>query len=255
MEVEHYHDLFYFKTIGKKPQHLVGKKNKSKWRAFKKTATLYEVHPKKKFMEIPRSLLDMSKGNLFRLQKKKKGLLKGKIWKIVVKKSEIEELWNHFHSSPEFGGHRGLWAMYNAISRIYYIPHMKAYIQELLRECQVCRETKVNPEAPPIVAIVPSEPMMVWQADYIGPFPADVKTGHMYALNIIDCFSKKLWSFTTEKQSDQHFIASIEKAKEECNGYPKRIHTDNGGPFISSGMKLNIFFNYLIKLIILIILT
>lgn len=235
MEDELYHDLFYFKTIGKKPQYLVGKKNKSKWKAFKKSATLYEVYPKKNYVGTSKKLLDLSKGNLFKSYMKKKGLLKGKIWRIVVKESEIKSLWQHFHFSPEFGGHRGLWAMYYAISRLYYIPHLKAYIQELLKECQVCRETRVDPEAPPIAAIVPSKPMMVWQADYIGPFPADIKTAHTYGLNIIDCFSKKLWSFTTEKQSDEHFIASIEKAKEECNGYPMRIHTDNGGPFISSG--------------------
>ena len=235
MEGELYHDLFYYKTLGKKPQNLVGKKNKEKWRSFKVTCSHYAVYPKKKYIGTPLHMLDISKGNLFKEVEKKKGLLRGKRWRLVVKKDEFEALWNHFHSSSEFGGHRGLWAMCNAIGRIYYVPHMRDLIKEKLKDCLVCRETRFEPDAPPISAIVPPRPMQVWQADYIGPFPPDEKTGHIYALNIIDCFSKKLWSFTTEKQSDEHYMDSVKDAAKECNGYPDRLHTDNGGPFISAG--------------------
>ena len=73
MDEKLFHDLFYYKINGKKPQHLKGAKNKGKWRSFQKTSRLYEVFPKKGFEGTPRDLLDTYQGNLFRVFEKKKG--------------------------------------------------------------------------------------------------------------------------------------------------------------------------------------
>jgi hypothetical protein len=67
--------------------------------------------------------------------------------------------------------------------------------KEKLKQCDVCGQTRVKPEAPPLVAVVPSQPCEVWQADYIGYFPADAETGANCSLQIIDCFSKRLLAF------------------------------------------------------------
>jgi transposase InsO family protein len=125
--------------------------------------------------------------------------------------------------------------MYEAITRLYYIPQIRRWLSKKLNNCMVCKETRVDPQAPPISAIVPPNPMMVWQGDYIGAFPADVRTADQYGLVIIDCFSKKLFVYTTERQSDKHYMESMEDAFIRAGGKPVRIHTDNGGPFVSHG--------------------
>lgn len=63
--------------------------------------------------------------------------------------------------------------MFNGINRTYYIPGLRSFLSQELRNCMICNQTRVKPEHPPISAMVPEKPLQIWQFDYIGPFPAD----------------------------------------------------------------------------------
>ena len=53
-----------------------------------------------------------------------------------------------------------------------------------------------------------------------------------YGLIGIDCFSKLLMGSVTKEQSDVHYCDTLKRCF-EMYGIPRRIHTDNGGPFVS----------------------
>jgi hypothetical protein len=65
MEWSDYHDYFYFKTRGKKPQRFCGKPNKQAWKNFKRSCTHFEVQAIKGHENVSKRNLNLDMVNEF----------------------------------------------------------------------------------------------------------------------------------------------------------------------------------------------
>ena len=72
----------------------------------------------------------------------------------------------------------GVRAMFNIISRNYYVPKLTNWLQGQKMKCRTCLALERAPVVPATGAMVPEEPKQAWQIDYVGQFPADCISGH-----------------------------------------------------------------------------
>ena len=127
--------------------------------------------------------------------------------------------------------HPGISKM-KALARCYiWWPGMDAQIEELVKTCHVCQESRPTPAAAPLHPWEwPSQPWSRIHLDYAGPF-----LGHMFLI-IIDAHSK--WM-------DVHLMQSISAAKTieklrivfANHGLPRKVVTDNGPSYTSEEFR------------------
>ena len=108
---------------------------------------------------------------------------------------------------------------------------MDAEIENLVKSCSVCQESRPSPPAAPLHSWEwPSEPWSRLHLDFAGPF-----LGHMF-LVIVDAHSKWL---------DVHLMSSISSAATieklrivfATHGLPRKVVTDNGPSFTSAEFR------------------
>ena len=108
---------------------------------------------------------------------------------------------------------------------------MDSDIEEMVKNCNVCQETRQTPPAAPLHPWEwPTQPWNQLHLDFIGPF-----MGHMF-LVLIDAHSKWI---------DVHVMQSITATKTieklrivfSTHGLPRKIVTDNGPTFVSEEFK------------------
>lgn len=158
-------EIFDWLVKGEKPIRFSGKKMKNSWKSWKKTAG--KILVRKKSDERPLTY----ENSLF--LKERRGNMK-----IVVRKNELEELWNTFHCDVEKGAHQGVNGMENRITRSYVVPKMRKWLSEKVKECKICEQVRRKKIIPPSAPYLAKEKSRMWQIDYIGKFPNDAKTGH-----------------------------------------------------------------------------
>ena len=116
-----------------------------------------------------------------------------------------------------------------SLARSYiWWPNMNAEMDQLVKECRVCQETRPSPPTAPLHPWEwPSKPWSRLHLDFAGPY-----MNHMFLI-IVDAHSK--WM-------DVHLMKSItssqtiEKLSQvfAIHGLPKKVVTDNGTSFTSS---------------------
>ena len=219
MDNEEYEDIVsYLLSNGEvTPPRLIGRRNKDKRRTFKEKCTHYELIPNAASCDPDTRCL---------LRKTKSGS------RFVLRKKDLDKTWDHFHLDPVAGGHNGLHTMRLTIQRQYYMPKMREWLEEKKKECNTCRQTTVPVVPAPTAAELPSAPNLMWQMDYIGPFPVDNKTGSRYGLVVIDCHSK-LTMFMHHRNQCHQLVWAFLQSLFPTYGMPKVIKSDNGGPFVA----------------------
>lgn len=123
--------------------------------------------------------------------------------------------------------HPGISKMKSLARNYVWWPRMDAEIEEVVKKCNACQETRHAPPAAPIHPWEwPSQPWSRLHMDFAGPW-----RGHQF-LVIVDSHSKWL---------DAHILSSISSAKTieklrevfATHGFPRKIVTDNGTAFTS----------------------
>jgi len=85
--------------------------------------------------------------------------------------------------------------------------------------------------------IIAFHPNDVWQADLLSVFKsAKVNKNYRYILNVIDVYSRYLWSVPLKTKSAKDVTAALAKIIASA-GAPANFTTDNGKEFLNSDMK------------------
>lgn len=162
MEDSEAEELYDWLHGGVKPARFVGISQKNSWKSWKKKVREYELKRKDESQD-------------WSFENSQVLVVKRGAYKIIVRKSELEELWEKFH---EKGSHQGVNAMEQRMQIAYHVPKLREWLSRKVQECKICdqvRRKKVVPASAPFLA---AEKEKLWQIDYIGKFPNDAQTGH-----------------------------------------------------------------------------
>ena len=119
-----------------------------------------------------------------------------------------------------------------ALARSYiWWPKMDQDIEELVKKCQVCQESRASPPSAPLHPWQwPTQPWSRLHLDFAGPY-----MGHTY-LVIVDACSKWLDAHIMSTISSEKTIETL-RSVFATHGIPQMIVTDNGSSFTSEEFK------------------
>lgn len=140
-----------------------------------------------------------------------------------VCRSEILE---HLHS-----GHLGVNKMKSLSRLMCWWPGINSDINDFARSCGQCKLVKPDTHPQLIAWPLSYKPWQRVHVDYCGPF-----VGGLFALVIIDSYSKWPEVYFTKKQTTAFTISALRKTFSR-EGIPQVIVSDNGSPFTSHEMK------------------
>jgi len=122
----------------------------------------------------------------------------------------------------------------------YLLADIKRIIEDL-PENQVYRKTKATTKKQQVYPIVTNDPLELWNADIMFMDQTPDKN-FKYILNIIDCFSKYVWSFPLVNKSAESVAKRLKTVLElNLNGrknVPSVFASDNGTEFLGETAEL-----------------
>ena len=128
------------------------------------------------------------------------------------------------------GGHCGLEATMERISRSFYFPHMKSETQDILRRCQICQQ-KGGPNVPQkhtLISQQEGQPFQRLSIDFVGPIPGRKPN---YIFTARDTFTKWLEAFPVTAPTAEHAVKKLVDEVFRRFGIPETIHSDRGTHF------------------------
>ena len=129
--------------------------------------------------------------------------------------------------------HQATAATMETIQQDWWHPEMKAYIQEVVRDCHACQIHNPRPTHKPPRGIfpVPQLPFQELYMDYTDMGMANRVRKKRYLLVIVDRFTKWLEAFPTSREDSASVIKVLLNDIIPRWGYPKLICSDNGTHF------------------------
>ena len=156
--------------------------------------------------------------------------------KVVVCSDDEEKINNLIQSIHEESGHKGRDEVFRRISESY-IGMSKTKVAEVILGCYSCNRhapLSSNPGIIPIRAFFPFERIQLDMVDL--KEYEDFNDGYKFILNVIDCFSKYVFSVPLRQKSADAVYDFLQDLFLN-EGYPYIIHTDNGREFKNSKVE------------------
>ena len=150
----------------------------------------------------------------------------------VVQPNEKEQVILSIYQSELAGGFRGVLSLYRKIS-LQYLGITRADISKVLSKVET-KQLKRPTLARTIIPITEQKaPMDMLQIDLMNfEHLKKFNSGYSYLLNIIDIFSKFLWSIPLKNKSGEVVAYHIQNLI-MTEGTPRIILSDNGGEFVN----------------------
>jgi len=171
----------------------------------------------------------MTRSTNFVLQNEKLYLRDGSVMREMIPDDEGEEL-NQVLESLHLPDHKGVKAMYMNC-QILYAGFKRERINEYVRRCEICRRHRPMTRVSSITPIVAEHPWERIQIDCVDMRNySDHNDGYGWILNIIDIYSKYLYSFPMKSKT----AVEVKEAVEQVillEGAPRIVQTDNGKEF------------------------
>ena len=124
--------------------------------------------------------------------------------------------------------HPGASKMKSLVRSYVWWPNMNAEIDQLMRSCSVCQETRPSPPTAPLHPWEwPSKPWSRLHLDFAGPY-----MGNMF-LVIVDAHSKWMDAYIMSSITSTRTINKLSELF-SIHGLPQKVVTDNGTSFTSS---------------------
>lgn len=107
-------------------------------------------------------------------------------------------------------------------------------IRDYVQRCDKCQHNQPLVTRPPSKNIIENGKMHRWIADSVDmSFYASLNDGYCWILNIIDSYSKFVWSFALKDKTMATYVKVFRKLF-QTEGPPRKLHTDNGTEFKNS---------------------
>ena len=129
-------------------------------------------------------------------------------------------------------GHRAMPAVYHHLRLRYWVPAAAKVIKQYIDGCSSCQRLAApNKFEIPGYQIQPSDIFSHWSVDYIGPFPADPRTGDLHVIIAVDWLSR--WAEAKAVNNTDADTCSEFLYSEICcrYGVPESLRTDHGRSF------------------------
>ena len=155
----------------------------------------------------------------------------------VIPEHLVQSVMQGLHCSP-FSGHLGIKRTLQRAKERYFWPHMNNELHDFVKHCQVCAQTKLDPNhlKAPLQAINVNEPFVFWAMDYMGPLP-ETTQGNKHLLVVMDHFTKWCEVFPTKDQRAKTVAEILVSKIFSRFGPPTVIHSDQGRNFESNLMQ------------------
>ena len=160
-------------------------------------------------------------------------LRKGKIW--LSPSSKFRSiLIREYHETP-MGGHAGMAKTLQRLAANFYWVHMKSEVQEFIRQCSICQQTKYSTQKPGGLLQPLPLPSNIWEdvsMDFITGLPPS--HGYTVILVVVDRFSKGIHLSALPTGFSAYKVAEL-FVSIFCrhHGLPKSIVSDHDPIFIS----------------------
>jgi hypothetical protein len=126
-------------------------------------------------------------------------------------------------------GHHGRDRTLHLVRERFYWPHMAKDVENYVKGCDRCLKRKACSSRAPLVNIKTYQPLELVCMDYLGLEPS--KGGYKYILVITDHFTRYAQAIPTKSISAKTTAEALFNSFIMHYGFPKRIHSDQGGSF------------------------
>ena len=153
----------------------------------------------------------------------------------ILSPNKYDEILSAIYNDKTLGLSSGIKSFHYAVNTKYLIP--RSFTEQWLKKqsnYQLTRRPMIKKNDDKIIALAPNA---VWMADamflpkYVEFNKDSDGTPYIGLLNIIDVFSKKLWSYPIQADDQSTTIQSVADLISEINVRPKRFISDNGTSF------------------------
>jgi len=135
-----------------------------------------------------------------------------------------------------FPDHTGMKAMYEN-SKHMYAGFKRENLNNFVLQCLTCKKYEPLPRIIPIKPIISKQPWDIVQMDCIDLRNyQEVNNGYAWILNILDLYSKYLYSIPLKQKTAVNVKDSLENII-FIEGAPRAIQTDNGKEFANNTMQ------------------
>lgn len=158
-------------------------------------------------------------------------------WSLCVPKEKRAEALADQHDNQS---HFGYWKTLKMMQRMYYWPRMYEDIAEYIRSCNTCKQIKPTNENTRVPIGSYRDPIAVGRVislDLIGPLPASRVHKHIWAIVVVDVFSKYTFAKPCTRATANVIADFLEKEIFYKFETPEVMITDNGAQFTSDFFK------------------
>ncbi|KAK3100349.1 hypothetical protein FSP39_018534 [Pinctada imbricata] len=178
----------------------------------------------------------ISNGLLYHLhQDRGKGLPpeRSLIRQLAVPKSLRKDVLDAYHDCIAGGGHQGFDRTLASIKAKYYWPRMYTDIEEYIRTCETCQQSKrpIHNRPAPLTPIPTEELFSRWHMDIL-ELPC-TSEGYRYLLLVVDSFSRYPEAFPLKSQEAPEVARVLFNEIFSRWGAPRTLISDRGQNFMS----------------------
>ena len=144
----------------------------------------------------------------------------------------MENIHDHF-------GHRGTNVIIQILARHVYWPKMSQYVRHYIRACIDCKRRKTpRPFRAGLTGTVhASKPLHRMHLDFPGGSLPPTLEGYLYALIIIDGFSRYPWIIPLKTKTSSEIAEALIREVFSVFGLPDIVHSDNEPTLVSECLR------------------
>jgi hypothetical protein len=166
----------------------------------------------------------------YKLEKRQGLWWKGNSAGSTQARNRSKELLEWYHDAPT-AGHPGMAKTYDAITRSYWWPDIRKFVQEYVKGCATCQANKIitRRNAPPLSPILPQEgakPFQTIAMDFIVKLPKSQGYDSILTITDHDC-TKAVILIPCKEEMNSEELAELYKDKAfPYTGIPSKIISD-----------------------------